>query len=121
MTWLSSLGDDDILVAYALEDSPEAVLQVVSVDGRTGHINWRYDPDGVVFAYPLARDVVAVYRYQPSSDRYVMSILSAADGEERWTVREMPGPSATRPCTSVVTAGSSRTTSSPGPSAGAGA
>ena len=28
------------------------VLQVVSVDGRTGHINWRYDPDGVVFAYP---------------------------------------------------------------------
>ena len=34
---------------------------------------------------------------------------------------EIPGPSATRPCTSVVTAGSSRTTSSPGPSAGAGA
>ena len=87
VTWLSSLGDDDILVAYALEDSPEAVLQVVSVDGRTGHINWRYDPTEVVFAYPLARDIVAVYRYQPSSDRYVMSILSAADGEERWTVR----------------------------------
>ena len=90
VAWLSPLGDGDILVAYASEDSPETDLQVESLDGRTGRTNWRYDRAGVMFAYPAARDIVAIYRFRPSSDRYVMSILSAADGEERWTVRGDP-------------------------------